>query len=112
MLHYREKSYVCLLDVAMDCVRGKWKGVILCHLYDGPKRFLELQRVTGGVSHKVLTEKLSELEGDGILVKHIFHEAVPKVEYELTPKGKELAHAIKEIERWAIKHYQDEVETY
>lgn len=110
MIRYQEKDYVCLLDLAMDGIRGKWKAVILCHLYDEPKRFLELQRITYGVSHKVLTEKLTELEEAGFLEKRVYDENPPKVEYQLTPKGKELAKAIKEIEKWSIKHYQDRVE--
>ena len=46
MIYCKGKEYICLLDYAMDFVRGKWKAVLLCHLYDEPKRFLELQRIT------------------------------------------------------------------
>ena len=62
MIDYNGKNYVCRLDFAMDFIRGKWKAVILCHLYKQPKRFLELQRITNGISQKVLNEKLKELE--------------------------------------------------
>ncbi|MGL5541161.1 MAG: winged helix-turn-helix transcriptional regulator [Erysipelotrichaceae bacterium] len=110
MIRYLGKEYVCLLDLAMDAIRGKWKAVVLCHLYDEPKRFLELQRITYGVSHKVLTEKLYELEKAGLLEKLVYDENPPKVEYQLTPMGKELAKAIKEIEQWSIKYFQDQVE--
>lgn len=44
MINYNNKKYICLLDFAMDFIRGKWKSLILYHLYDEPKRFLELQR--------------------------------------------------------------------
>lgn len=54
MINFKNKKYICLLDLAIDFIRGKWKDVILCHLYDEPKRFLELQIITKGVSHKVL----------------------------------------------------------
>ncbi|GKX67596.1 winged helix-turn-helix transcriptional regulator [Inconstantimicrobium mannanitabidum] len=110
MIKYNNKKYVCLLDLAMDSIRGKWKAVILCHLYDGPKRFLELQRITNGVSHKVLTEKLKELEEDNLLQKIAYDENPPKVEYKLTAMGRELATAIKEIEKWSLKYYSDIVE--
>lgn len=110
MIKYNNKKYVCLLDLAMDSIRGKWKAVILCHLYDEPKRFLELQRITNGVSHKVLTEKLKELEEDNLLQKIVYDENPPKVEYKLTAMGRELATAIKEIEKWSLKYYSDIVE--
>ncbi|UZW13795.1 helix-turn-helix domain-containing protein [Clostridium pasteurianum] len=105
MIYCNGKKYVCLLDFAMDFIRGKWKAVLLCHLYDEPKRFLELQRITNGISQKVLNEKLKELENDELLTKTIYPEIPPKVEYNLTDKGKELTKIIKEIEAWSIRHY-------
>lgn len=105
MILYKEKKYVCLLDFAMEFIRGKWKAVILCHLYKEPKRFLELQRVTKGISQKVLNEKLKELESDEIITKIVYAEIPPKVEYHLTEKGKELTKIIKEFENWAVKYY-------
>lgn len=105
MIYCNGKQYVCLLDFAMEFIRGKWKAVLLCHLYNEPKRFLELQRITKGISQKVLNEKLKELENDGLVNKKIYPEIPPKVEYYLTDKGKELTKIIKEIEDWSIKHY-------
>lgn len=107
MIKYNNKKYVCLLDLAMDSIRGKWKAVILCHLLDEPKRFLELQRITNGVSHKVLTEKLKELEEDNLIQKIVYDENPPKVEYKLTPMGRDLSTAIKEIEKWSLKYYSN-----
>ena len=49
MIYYNNKKYICLLDFAMDFIRGKWKALLLCHLYDGPIRFLELQRIITSV---------------------------------------------------------------
>ncbi|WP_297633731.1 helix-turn-helix domain-containing protein [uncultured Clostridium sp.] len=109
MITYKDKNYVCLLDLGFEIIRGKWKSVIICHLAKGPMRFLELQRVTSGVSQKVLTEKLKELETDGIIEKIIYPEVPPKVEYILTPKGKDLSEAIELIEKWSIKYYKDEI---
>ena len=50
MIQYRDKSYICALDLGFELIRGKWKAVIICHLGDGPKRFLALQRITHGIS--------------------------------------------------------------
>jgi DNA-binding HxlR family transcriptional regulator len=105
MIDYNGKQYVCLLDLGFEVIRGKWKAVILCHLGDGPKRFLELQRITCGVSQKVLNEKLRELEEDGLIHKEVYPEIPPKVEYSLTEKGKALYPALKMIEDWSSEHY-------
>jgi DNA-binding HxlR family transcriptional regulator len=107
MININGKKYICLLDYAMDFIRGKWKAVILCHLYDEPKRFLELQRMTNGISQKVLNEKLVELVNDGLLDKLVYAQVPPKVEYNLTDRGKELAKIIKEIEDWSFKYYSN-----
>lgn len=105
MINYNGKNYVCLLDFAMDFIRGKWKSILLCHLYDEPKRFLELQRITSGISQKVLNENLKELINNELIDKIIYAEIPPKVEYFLTDRGKELTKIIKEIEAWSISYY-------
>ncbi len=99
------KKYVCKLDWAFEIIRGKWKAVILCHLLNGTKRFLELQRITSGVSHKVLNEKLRELENSGLISKKIYNEYPPKVEYYLTDKGFEYAKVLKKIEFLGEKYF-------
>lgn len=101
MVEYKGKSYICALDLGFEMIRGKWKAVILCHLSYGPKRFLELQRITRGVSQKVLSESLKQLENDEIITKRIYAEIPPKVEYLLTDKGRELVPALKMIEKWS-----------
>lgn len=107
LIEHKGKSYICALDLGFEIIRGKWKAVILCHLSDGPKRFLELQRITYGVSQKVLSESLKQLEVDGIIIKHIYAEIPPRVEYSLTEKGKELVPALKIIEEWSKNHFSD-----
>ena len=104
MIFYKDKKYVCHLDLAMELVRGKWKAVILCHLNNGPKRFLELQRITCGVSQKVLNEKLKELEEDGLIFKTTYPEVPPKVEFELTEMGKEIFPSLNLLKEWAHKY--------
>ena len=101
MIEYNGKSYICALDLGFEIIRGKWKAVILCHLSERPKRFLELQRITCGVSQKVLSESLKQLEVDEIITKQIYAEVPPRVEYSLTEKGEELVPALKMIEEWS-----------
>ncbi|MCT4632440.1 MAG: helix-turn-helix transcriptional regulator [Firmicutes bacterium] len=110
MLKYKNKKFVCHIDLGMEIIKGKWKAVILCHLSEGPKRFLELQRITKGVSQKVLNEKLSELEADGIISKTIFPEVPPRVEYQLTDLGRDLFPALEMLEQWAVNNFGPEYE--
>jgi DNA-binding HxlR family transcriptional regulator len=105
MLKYNNKEFVCHIDLGMELIRGKWKAVILCHLNDGPKRSLELQRITKGVSQKVLYEKLAELERDGLIIKTTYPEIPPKVVYELSDLGKDLFPALELLEQWAMRHF-------
>jgi len=107
MIIHKNKNYVCHLDLGMDIIKGKWKAIILCKLEDGPKRFLKLHRFVQGVSQKVLTEKLAELEQDGLIFKTIYPEVPPRVEYALTEKGKDLSSALKLIEDWSHKYYSN-----
>lgn len=105
MISYKGKNYVCLLDLAMELIRGKWKAVIICHLNKGEKRFLELQRITCGVSQKVLTEKLKELEEDKLITKVVYPEVPARVEYYLTDMGKDLAIVLESLEDWSSKYF-------
>lgn len=107
MLKYKNKKYVCHLDLGMEFLRGKWISVILCHLTGDPIRFLELQRRVKGISQKVLNEQLKALELEGLIDKKIYPEVPPRVEYFLTKKGSDLIPALDLIEEWAKKYFTD-----
>ncbi|MCC3866720.1 winged helix-turn-helix transcriptional regulator [Terrisporobacter mayombei] len=79
-------------------IRGKYKSSIICNLSTGRKRFTALQRSIGQVSHKVLCEKLKELESDNLINREYFYEYPPRVEYFLTTKGCEYSKLIKQFE--------------
>ena len=110
MIVYKGKQYVCHLDIGMELISSKWKAVILCHLNDGPKRFLELQRVVSGVSQKVINEKLKELEEDGLIQKTVYAEVPPKVEFSITQVGRELFPALDIIQKWSKKNFSESFE--
>ncbi|PKM96301.1 MAG: transcriptional regulator [Firmicutes bacterium HGW-Firmicutes-1] len=105
MIEYNSHKYVCHLDLGIDFIRGKWKAVILCHLNDGPKRFLELQRITVGVSQKVLNETLKQLEQDGLIKKIIFPEVPPRVEFQLTKMGNDLFPILDSLQKWSEAYF-------
>lgn len=82
--------FSCGLDAAAAVVGGKWKPLILWALHEGPRRFGELRRAVQGVSEKMLTQQLRELESDGVIHREVYREVPPRVEYSLTPLGQSL----------------------
>lgn len=99
----RNPPYICALDAAMDVVGGKWKALILWALGERLHRFGELRRSLPGVSEKVLTQQLRELEADGIVRRTVFDETPPRVEYELTDEGAALYAALGPLGDWAAR---------
>ncbi|MGL5100567.1 MAG: winged helix-turn-helix transcriptional regulator [Fusobacteriaceae bacterium] len=105
MVEYKDKQFVCLLDLGVEFIRGKWKAVILCHLKGEPVRFLELQRKTKGVTQKMLNEQLKSLENDGLVIRKVYPEVPPRVEYSLSEKGKDLVLVWDGLESWAQRYF-------
>lgn len=101
----RRDTYVCGIDAAIDVVGGKWKVLILWALGEGPSRFGELKRAVPGVTEKVLTSHLRELEDDGIVSREEAMEgAVRRVTYALTPLGSSLNEALGPLGAWGRQH--------
>jgi DNA-binding HxlR family transcriptional regulator len=88
----------------LDRLGEKWTAHTVAALGKGPKRFGELRREVGGVSQKVLTERVRSLERDGFLSRHVLARAPPQVEYRLTPLGRSLASLLDQIRNWADAH--------
>ncbi|GJL65305.1 MAG: HxlR family transcriptional regulator [Nitrospirales bacterium] len=97
-------SAACPIEAALELIGGKWKGMALYHLLDGKKRFNELKREVNGVTQRMLTKQLRELEGDGLISRHVYAEVPPKVEYCLTAKGKALRPILLALEKWGTRH--------
>jgi DNA-binding HxlR family transcriptional regulator len=100
----RNKDYTCALgcpvEATLDLIGGKWKAVILYHLRDQVLRFNELQRRLTGISQRLLTKQLRELEEVGFVSRTIYAEVPPKVEYSLTKKGETLRPVLRALEIW------------
>ncbi|MFE3500828.1 winged helix-turn-helix transcriptional regulator [Kitasatospora sp. NPDC059160] len=97
----RNGPYICGIDAALDVVSGKWKGLILWELTaHGVRRFAELRRALPGVSEKMLTQHLREMEQDGLVHREVFAEVPPRVEYTLTEDGRTLNEALRPLGAW------------
>jgi len=96
----------CPVEAALDIVGGKWKGVILFHLRDDVRRFNELRRLIPGVSQRMLTKQLRELEADQIIHREIYRQIPPKVEYSLTNFGRTLTPTLVSLQEWGVEYLE------
>ena len=85
---FRGKTYNTPVELALDILGGKYKMPILWRLKDKVWRYGELKKSIGGVTHKMLTEQLRQLEEDGLITRKVYPEVPPKVEYSMTEKGR------------------------
>ncbi|GAA0506655.1 HxlR family transcriptional regulator [Saccharopolyspora erythraea NRRL 2338] len=95
-----EMSDYCDVEVALVVVGGKWKLLILKYLVDGPQRFGELRRALPGITQRMLTRQLRELENDGIVSRTVHAEVPPRTEYRLTEIGDSLRALISDLDEW------------
>lgn len=89
----------------LDRIGDKWSLLVIGTLKDGRMRFTELQRHIPGVSQRMLTLTLRQLERDGLISRTVYAEVPPRVEYELTGMGATLIASALALATWAIEHY-------
>ncbi len=85
-------------------VGDKWSVLVVTRLGDGPKRFNELKRSIGGISQRMLTLTLRGLERDGLVTRTAFPTIPPRVDYALTPLGRDLLQPVSALGAWAIRN--------
>lgn len=100
----------CPVGVVLRILGGKWKLSILCALLGGTKRFSELRRLNSGITQRMLTNQLRELEVDLVVSRKVYTEVPPKVEYSLTEIGKKLQPILQQLEEWG-QIYLEETKT-
>lgn len=98
-----EADTVCAVDYAFQRIGGKHKGRVIYQLRGGVKRYGELRRLLTGITPKMLTQVLRELEQDELITRHVYLEVPPRVEYQLTDTGRELLPFIILLSEWGRK---------
>lgn len=94
----------CPVRATLELIGGKWKGLVLYHLLEGPLRFSEVQRRLRGVTQRMLTLQLRELEADGLVHRQVYPVVPPKVEYSLTPRGMTLEAILRSLRTWGVQN--------
>src|ERR1700712_3472216 len=94
----------CAVEATLDLIDGKWKGVILYHLQGGHQRFGELRRRMPGITQRMLTKQLRALEEDRLIVRKVYAEVPPRVEYSLSEVGESLRPVIDTLRAWGESH--------
>lgn len=99
-----EKTYNIGVEATMDVIGGKWKPIILCNLRHGALRPSDLQRKIPGISQKMLTQQLRELEEANIINRKSYNQVPPKVEYSLSNYGETLSSVLDNLCDWGTMH--------
>jgi DNA-binding HxlR family transcriptional regulator len=99
------RIYHCPVEVTLDLVGGKWKPLILWHLKENDAlRHSELRRLIPGISQKVLTQQLRQLERDELVQRTQYPDVPPRVDYSMTPYGHSLHDLLDVICGWGAEH--------
>ncbi|MBP2547361.1 DNA-binding HxlR family transcriptional regulator [Neorhizobium galegae] len=94
----------CAVEAAVGLIDGKWKSVILFHLLSGTLRFNEIRRIIANVTPRMLTNQLRELEEDGLIIRTVYAQVPPKVEYSLSPLGRSMEPVLLALKGWGDAH--------
>ena len=101
VLKYKmNKNNYCPLNYTMTLIGTKWKPLILFHLLEGALRSGILQKHIVGISNKMFTQTVRELEKDGLVVRKVYPVVPPKVEYLLSKRGESLESILRSLDQW------------
>ncbi len=103
---YQTDRNSCPVEATLEAIGGRWKVLILHELFNGTRRFGELHRGLHGITQKMLTQQLREMERDGLINREVYVQVPPKVEYSLTALGKTLHPVLDSMHIWGIKYLE------
>jgi len=99
------REYRCFFELTLQIMGGKWKPIIIYQLsIEGIMRFGELRRSVNGITERMLTRQLRELEKDGLIHRKVYHQVPPKVEYSLLPLGAKLIPILQMMREWGVEY--------
>lgn len=108
-MKYNGKEYQCAMELTLDLIGGKWKSLILWHIAENTVRFNALRRGLHGVTQKMLTQQLRELEADGLVNRKVYAQVPPKVEYTLTQSALGLLPVLKQLCDWGVNYAETNI---
>ncbi len=100
----KEELSPCPVETTLMIIGDKWKVLILRDLIDGTKRFGELKKSISSISQKVLTQQLRSMENDNLILRKVYPEVPPKVEYSLTETGHSLKIILDAMAMWGEQY--------
>lgn len=98
------KKVGCPTENVLDLITGRWKVLVIYYLLAGEKRFNQLQRDLGGITHRTLAKQLKEMEANGLIERHDYGEIPPRVDYKLTKLGRSLEPILMAMHKWSEAH--------
>ena len=98
------ERFGCPVEITLTLLGNKWKVLILRELFTGTKRFGELARGIAGISQKMLTQQLRQMEKDNLVARKVYAEIPPRVEYSITETGRSLKPILDEMHRWGRQY--------
>ena len=105
----KEELPACPVATTVSLIGSKWKLLIMRNLLMRPWRFNELRKNLDGISQKVLTDSLRSMETDGLVIRTVYAEVPPRVEYALSPLGQSMQPIIKAMENWGTAYKNGEL---
>ncbi|MDX1351317.1 MAG: helix-turn-helix domain-containing protein [Putridiphycobacter sp.] len=103
------KKNICPLDYTMSLIGTKWKPLVLFHLLPGRMRSGILQKKMPGISNKMFTQTVRDLEEDGLIMRKVYPVVPPKVEYSLTNRGQSLKDILLRLDNWGAEDLQKQL---
>ena len=100
----KEELPACPVATTVQLIGSKWKLLIIRNLLVRPWRFNELRKDLAGISQKVLTDSLRSMEQDGIVIRRVYPEVLPRVEYSLSELGESMRPIIQAMEQWGTDY--------
>jgi DNA-binding HxlR family transcriptional regulator len=99
-----KNSSPCTIERGIRILGGKWRASILWHLKDEPVRFNELSRMIVGASKKMITQRLKEMEEDGLICRHVINDRPIAVSYQATEFGRSALCILEQLKQWTESH--------